>query len=74
MVRESGMTAETALLEEGERIARVIFRESQNWLADLIVIGSHGQSGLPRPMLGSVAEEVLRGASAPVLLVRGKRK
>ena len=45
--------------------------EAVNWKADLIVIGTHGRSGLSRLLLGSVAEEVVRGASVPVLLVRG---
>lgn len=38
--------------------------------ADLIVIGSHGRSGLPRLFLGSVAEGVIRNATAPVMVVR----
>ena len=37
---------------------------------DLIVMTSHGRSGLPRWFLGSVAEAVVRRASVPVLLVR----
>lgn len=70
-VRQSGATVETALLEtKGERIASVIESESRQWQADLIVIGTHGRSGLSRLLLGSVAEGVARGASAPVLLVR----
>ncbi len=38
--------------------------------ADLIVIGSHGRSGLPRLFLGSVAEGVLRKSTVPVLVIR----
>lgn len=38
--------------------------------ADLIIIGSHGRSGLPRLFLGSVAEGVIRNAAVPVLVVR----
>lgn len=37
---------------------------------DMIVMGSHGRSGLRRWMLGSVAEEVLRHATVPVLMVK----
>lgn len=37
---------------------------------DLIVLGSHGRSGLTRLMLGSVAEGVARLAQTPVLIVR----
>lgn len=38
--------------------------------ADLIVIPSHGHSGLARMLLGSVAEKVLRHAHCPVLVLR----
>ena len=38
--------------------------------ADLIVIGSHGYSGLKRVLLGSTAEKVVRHAGCPVLVVR----
>ena len=67
---QSGMMAETTLLEaSGERISRVIEGEANNWKADLIVIGTHGRSGINRMLMGSVAEEVVRGASVPVLMV-----
>ncbi|MGE5185396.1 MAG: universal stress protein [Acidobacteriota bacterium] len=36
---------------------------------DLIVIGSHGRTGLARAVIGSVAENVVRHASCPVLVV-----
>lgn len=38
--------------------------------ADMLVIGSHGRTGLPRLFLGSVAEGVLRHAAIPVMVVR----
>jgi nucleotide-binding universal stress UspA family protein len=38
--------------------------------ADLIVMSTHGRSGLGRLVLGSVAESVLRGTTAPILIVR----
>jgi universal stress protein A len=38
--------------------------------ADLIVLGTHGRTGLPHVVLGSVAERVVRGAPCPVLTVR----
>jgi len=37
--------------------------------ADLIVMGTHGRRGLPRALLGSVAERVVRMATVPVLTV-----
>jgi nucleotide-binding universal stress UspA family protein len=38
---------------------------------DLVVVGSHGRRGLPRALLGSVAEKIVRTAPCPVLVVRG---
>ncbi len=38
--------------------------------ADLILMTTHGRSGLGRLILGSVAEAVLRGTATPVLLIR----
>jgi len=44
-----------------------------NWArdkaADLIVMSTHGRSGLPRMILGSVTEKVLRSAACPVLAI-----
>jgi nucleotide-binding universal stress UspA family protein len=40
--------------------------------ADLIVMGTHGRRGIARWMLGSVAEDVMRRAPCPVLVVRTK--
>lgn len=40
--------------------------------ADLIVVGSHGRRAVPRFLLGSVAERVLRSAGCPVLVERTK--
>jgi nucleotide-binding universal stress UspA family protein len=42
--------------------------------ADLIVIATHGYSGLKRALLGSTAERVVRYAPCPVLVVREKEK
>jgi len=50
--------------------SREIVREAKEWGADLIVLGSHGRTGLRHVFLGSVAENVLRQAPCPVLTVR----
>jgi nucleotide-binding universal stress UspA family protein len=50
--------------------ASEIVQAARTWPADLIVIGSHGRSRVQRALLGSVADEVLRHAPCPVLVVR----
>ena len=42
---------------------------AENERIDLIVMSSHGRSGLSRMLIGSVTDKVLRGASCPVLVV-----
>ena len=42
---------------------------AKRWPADLIVMGSHARRGVERVLLGSVAEEVMRHAPCPVLIV-----
>jgi nucleotide-binding universal stress UspA family protein len=45
--------------------------EARRHHADLIVLGTHGRRGVRRIVLGSDAEQVVRAARVPVLLVRG---
>jgi nucleotide-binding universal stress UspA family protein len=40
---------------------------------DLVVLGSHGRTGIKRALLGSVAEVVVRHARCPVLVARSRR-
>jgi len=47
-----------------------ILTVASNHRADLIVMGTHGRTGVPRLLLGSVAEHVLRHAACPVLTIR----
>jgi nucleotide-binding universal stress UspA family protein/quercetin dioxygenase-like cupin family protein len=54
---------------EGDAPAEVLHLD-QALPCDLIVIGTHGRTGLSRLLAGSVAEEVLRNASCPVLAVK----
>jgi nucleotide-binding universal stress UspA family protein len=55
--------------EEGQA-ATAIVHQAKHVQADMIVIGTHGRSGLPHMLLGSVAEKVVRMASCPVLTIR----
>jgi nucleotide-binding universal stress UspA family protein len=50
--------------------ADTIVRIAQERGADLIVMGTHGRTGLQHVLLGSVAEKVVRLAPCPVLTVR----
>jgi nucleotide-binding universal stress UspA family protein len=49
-----------------------IVRAAAHEHAEMIVMGTHGRSGLNRLLLGSVAERVIRLASCPVVTVRQK--
>ena len=55
-------------VDEGNA-ARRILEHAQSWRTDLIVLGTHGLTGVDHAMLGSVTEKVLRKASVPVLTV-----
>jgi universal stress protein A len=58
-----------AILYEGPA-AEGILETATKLPAQLIVVGTHGRTGLSRIALGSVAESVLRGAPCSVLVVR----
>ncbi|MCE9551703.1 MAG: universal stress protein [Betaproteobacteria bacterium] len=68
---EQDITVETKLVETySGRMGSVISEEAQKWHADLLVVGTHGRKGIAHFLIGSVAEDVTRSASLPVLLVR----
>lgn len=66
--KAAGVRAKGRLMEGNahEQIVRAARR------ADLVVMGTHGRSGLARFFLGSVAGRVVSAAPCPVLTVRGK--
>lgn len=47
-----------------------IIRYAREWPADLVVISTHGRTGLGHMLIGSVAEKVVRKSPCPVLTVR----
>jgi universal stress protein A len=53
-----------------EELVTAILRTQAEFGCDLIVLGTHGESGLRRWLTGSVAEEVVRRAPCPVLVVK----
>lgn len=58
------------LREEGRRPDEVIAEVAKRREADLLVIGSHGRTGLTRLLMGSVSERVIGNAKCPVLVVK----
>jgi nucleotide-binding universal stress UspA family protein len=48
----------------------VILRYADEADADLVVMGTHGRTGVERYLLGSVAEKVVRLSDVPVMTVR----
>lgn len=70
-VMASGVEAAQVLLDcDGRRLCDLVAEAALAWSASLIVLGSHGRRGLQRMLLGSDAEQILRTAPVPVLLVR----
>jgi nucleotide-binding universal stress UspA family protein len=66
---------QTKLIEVNQfqgRTSEIICNEANQWTADLLVLGTHGRRGFSRLFLGSVAENTVRIAQMPVLLVPSK--
>ncbi|MGR4870442.1 universal stress protein [Variovorax sp. LARHSF232] len=67
----AGVEADARLfMPVADRVCDVVAEQARSWKADLIVIGTHGRHGVARVLLGSDAEQILRVAPVPVLLVR----
>ena len=71
--RKHGVKVQTSLVESfGGHAAQFIIDEARKCHASLIVLGTHGRRGMKRMVMGSDAEEVVRNAPVPVLLVRSR--
>ena len=70
-LREKGLNA-TQSVTSGIDAAHEIIQQSKEYGIDLIVMATHGRSGLDRWVLGSVAEKVLRYGETPLLLVNAR--
>jgi len=69
---DKGVDADSVLIVEGPgRICDHVTEQARRIKADLIVVGSHGRRGIGRVLLGSDAEQIVRHAPVPVLVVRG---
>ena len=65
---KGSIAIETAV-EHGKPSVQIV-EKAREVKADIIVMGSHGRTGLSHVLIGSVAERVVRHASCPVLVVR----
>jgi nucleotide-binding universal stress UspA family protein len=58
------------VVERGVNPAEIIARQAKKLKAAMIIMGSHGRTGLQRLILGSVAERTIRYSDCPVLIVK----
>jgi nucleotide-binding universal stress UspA family protein len=70
LARRGGVRAQSLVLTGAPHEA--LTRSARRHRADLMVLGTHGRSGLARIFLGSVASRVVATAPCPVLTVRGR--
>jgi nucleotide-binding universal stress UspA family protein len=68
----AGLSVEVDFIEGGN-VAAMILEAIEESGADLVVMSTHGRSGLDRWRFGSVAERVARHTSVPVVLIRPKK-
>lgn len=66
---ETGVTAVAEVLDEGRPVHRSVLEYAEVRETDLIVMGTHGRTGVGRIVLGSVAEQTLRESRIPVMTV-----
>lgn len=70
-VQQAGLDGDAMLFDQfGEHLGETVAKAARTWSADLVVVGTHGRRGVDRLLLGSGAEQVIRRASLPVLVVR----
>lgn len=67
--RRAEASATAAVWIRASKVADIILDATASEKAELVVMGSHGRSGVRRIILGSVAEHVLRHAKCPVVTV-----
>ncbi len=68
-LQAAGLSVQTSVIE-AHTVWRGIVESAVSMQTDLIVIGSHGRSGLEKLVLGSVTQAVLSHTHLPVLVVR----
>ena len=73
MFEELGIEVNTKILHE-EKPAVGILNIADEVNADIIVMGSHGRSGIKKILLGSVAQQVMVNSHIPVMVVKSKEE
>lgn len=66
---EAGVEVSTELLE-GEKIPKTIAQAIEKLNIDLVILSSHGRSGVQKFILGSVAQKLITELSIPVMVVK----
>ncbi len=69
LFQAEGVAVETKLLE-GENIARTISLAVNDLKIDLVVLSSHGRTGLKKLIMGSVAQSLLTELQIPVMVIK----
>jgi nucleotide-binding universal stress UspA family protein len=71
IAKAAGVEADCMVFDKfGERLGESVANAARLWEADLIVVGTHGRRGIGRVLMGSGAEQIVRLAPVPVLVVR----
>lgn len=73
LATDLGMRAEGLVVADDITVAATLVRIAQERDAGVIVVGSHGHSGITELLLGSTAREVIKQAACPVLITRPER-
>lgn len=71
IAKAAGVAADQQLVDlPGQRLGQMVSEAARSWEADLVVVGTHGRRGIGRVLMGSGAEQVIREACVPVLVIR----
>ncbi len=70
MAEKKGLDAETEVIESSSSAADAIINYAKRKVADMIVVGTKGRSGMSKALLGSVASKVVMHSPCPVLVVK----
>ncbi|HSI53975.1 MAG: universal stress protein [Ramlibacter sp.] len=71
LAKAAGVEADSMLFDKfSGRLGENVAQAAKLWNADLLVVGTHGRRGVSRLLLGSGAEQIIRLAPVPVLVIR----